>query len=133
MTLPVGASRGTLSHATAKPRRPMTPSKRPAVRRPCRRRAMCDSISCAKDFTLMELQGQASHRGYAMAALLVSLGVMAVLMTAALPVWRQEMQREKEAELVFRGESYARAIARFQRKMGPGVYPATLDILVEQR
>ncbi len=68
-----------------------------------------------------------------MAALLVALGVMAVLMSAALPVWRHEMQREKEAELIFRGESYARAIALYQRKAGPGVLPPTIDALVQGR
>ena len=68
-----------------------------------------------------------------MAALLVAVGVMAVLMSAALPVWRHQAQREKEAELVFRGEQYARAIGLYQRKMGPGTYPPTIDVLVQQR
>jgi type II secretory pathway pseudopilin PulG len=87
----------------------------------------------------MYLEGQgAPHRdaandGYAMAALLVTMGVMAVLMSAALPVWRHQAQREKEAELIFRGEQYARAIGLYQRKMGPGNYPPSVDILVSQR
>src|SRR5262245_43731463 len=71
--------------------------------------------------------------GYAMAALLVAMGVMAVLMTAAMPVWKQMSQREKEAELVFRGEQYARAIGLFQRKAGPGTLPPNLDVLIQQR
>jgi type II secretory pathway pseudopilin PulG len=73
------------------------------------------------------------HAGYAMASLLVALGVMSVLMSAALPVWRRQAQREKEAELIFRGEQYARAIALYQRKMGPGTYPPSIDVLVQQR
>jgi len=68
-----------------------------------------------------------------MAALLVSLAVMAVLMSLALPVWRHQAIREKEAELVFRGEQYARAIALYQRKLGPGSLPPSIDILVEQK
>jgi type II secretory pathway pseudopilin PulG len=68
-----------------------------------------------------------------MAALLVSVGVMTLLMSVAMPVWRHEMQREKEAELVFRGEQYARAINLYQRKMGPGNFPPNVDILVQQR
>jgi type II secretory pathway pseudopilin PulG len=68
-----------------------------------------------------------------MAALLVSVGVMMLLMSVAMPVWRHEIQREKEAELVFRGEQYARAINLYQRKMGPGNFPPTVDILVQQR
>ena len=55
-----------------------------------------------------------------MAALLVALAVMAVLMSVAMPVWRQEAQREKEAELVFRGEQYARAIALYRTKNSTG-------------
>ena len=51
-----------------------------------------------------------------MAALLVALAVMAILMAVAMPVWRQQAQREKEAELVFRGEQYARAIALYSFK-----------------
>jgi len=68
-----------------------------------------------------------------MAVLLVGLSVMAVMMTVAMPVWKQTTQREKEAELVFRGEQYARAIGLFQRKNGPGTLPPSIDLLVDQR
>jgi type II secretory pathway pseudopilin PulG len=78
----------------------------------------------------MNLRGQ---HGYAMAALLISLSIMALLMTAVMPVWKQMSQREKEAELVFRGQQYVHAIGLFQRKSGPGVYPPSFDVLVEQR
>ena len=54
-----------------------------------------------------------------MAALLVSLAVMSVLMSAALPAWRHQAQREKEAELVFRGEQYVRAIPPLGNENGP--------------
>ncbi|MGC4082068.1 MAG: type II secretion system protein [Vicinamibacterales bacterium] len=78
----------------------------------------------------MQLRGQ---HGYAMAALLVGMAVAAVLMTAVLPTWRQMVRREKEAELVFRGQQYVRAIALFQKKSGPGVLPPDLDTLVNGR
>ena len=68
-----------------------------------------------------------------MAALLVALAVMAVLASAAMPPWKQMAQREKEAELIFRGQQYARAIGLFQRRAGPGVNPPNLDVLVQQR
>lgn len=83
----------------------------------------------------MSLQGQGRtgrDEGYALAALLVSLGVMAVMMSVALPVWRQQTQREKEGELIFRGEQYARAIGLYQRKFA-GAFPPSIDLLVEQR
>lgn len=68
-----------------------------------------------------------------MAALLVAMGVMAILMTAAMPVWKQMAQREKETELVFRGQQYVHAIQLFQRRSGPGTYPPSIDFLVQQK
>jgi len=68
-----------------------------------------------------------------MAALLVMLAVMLVLMSAALPAWRFQARREKEAELVFRGEQIARSIYLYQRKNGPGAFPPSLDVLVQGR
>jgi type II secretory pathway pseudopilin PulG len=73
-----------------------------------------------------------SERGYAMAALLVAMSVMAVLMSALLPVWTHMATREKEEELIFRGQQYARAIGLFQRKFA-NTAPPTIDVLVEQR
>jgi type II secretory pathway pseudopilin PulG len=67
-----------------------------------------------------------------MAVLLVAISVMAVMMTVAMPVWKQMSQREKEAELVFRGQQYARAIELMQRKM-PGALPPNVDLLVKQK
>lgn len=70
--------------------------------------------------------------GYALAALLAGLAVMGILTSAALPVWRQAAQRERELELVFRGEQYVRAIDLYQRVYA-GAYPPDVDTLVEQR
>jgi type II secretory pathway pseudopilin PulG len=64
--------------------------------------------------------------------LLVGIAVMSILMSVAMPVWKQAVQREKEQELVFRGEQYARAIGLFQRKFA-GAFPPSIDVLVEQR
>ena len=67
-----------------------------------------------------------------MAALLVAMSIMAVMMTVAMPVWKQTAQREKEEELVFRGLQYVHAIGMFQRKFA-NAYPPNFDVLVEQR
>jgi type II secretory pathway pseudopilin PulG len=67
-----------------------------------------------------------------MAALLVGLSVMAVLMSMALPVWSHMVRREKEEELIWRGQQYARAIGLFQRRYA-NTFPPTIDVLVEQR
>lgn len=66
-----------------------------------------------------------------MVSLLVGLSIMAIMMTVVMPTWRLAAQREKEAELVFRGQQYARAIGLFQKKSGPGVLPPNVDVLVE--
>ena len=70
--------------------------------------------------------------GFAMGALLVSLFVMSLLMAMALPVWHHAAQREREAELIFRGEQYARAIALWQRQR-PGSVPQDIETLIEER
>jgi type II secretory pathway pseudopilin PulG len=74
--------------------------------------------------------------GYAMMALLVMMAVMAIMMTAAVPVWKTSATREKEAELIFRGQQYARAIGLYQRSPrggGPGSLPPSIDLLVDQK
>ena len=68
--------------------------------------------------------------GFVMVALLVSIAVAAVWMGTLLPSWRQQAIREREAELAFRGESYARAIYLYRQKTGN--LPPTVDILVQQ-
>jgi len=86
----------------------------------------------------MNLAGQVHNaaktgeRGYAMAALVVAIAIMAIMMTAVMPVWKQAAQREKEEELVFRGLQYAHAIGLYQRKFA-NAYPPNVDLLVEQR
>ena len=75
---------------------------------------------------------RSAQAGYAMAALLVAMSVMAIMMSVAMPTWSQMIRRENEAELVFRGEQYARAINQYQRKFA-NASPASLDVLIEQR
>ena len=67
-----------------------------------------------------------------MAALLVVLAVMSIMLSMALPVWHHAARREREAELIFRGEQYARAIMLYQRRT-PGAYPPDLETLVDGR
>jgi type II secretory pathway pseudopilin PulG len=74
----------------------------------------------------------ADERGYLMVALLVAMSVMAIMMSAAMPAWHTMVQREKEAELVFRGEQIARAIGLYQRRFANAPAPS-IDFLVEQR
>jgi type II secretory pathway pseudopilin PulG len=64
--------------------------------------------------------------------LLVAVSVIGIALTAAVPAWRHQAQREQEAELVFRGEQYARAIALYARRTN-GALPPNLDVLVDAR
>jgi type II secretory pathway pseudopilin PulG len=73
-----------------------------------------------------------NERGYAMAALLVALSVMALLLTVAMPTYKQMARREKEEELVFRGQQYARALRLFAMKYANAA-PPNIDVLIEQR
>lgn len=70
--------------------------------------------------------------GYAMVALLVGMAVMGVLLSVAMQSWRTVVQREKEEELIFRGQQYARAIGLYQRKFA-NAFPPTIELLVEQK
>jgi type II secretory pathway pseudopilin PulG len=79
-----------------------------------------------------EGRGRSGVRGYAMVALLVAMSVMAIALSTALPVFSTMARREREAELVFRGEQYARAIGMFQRRYGNAL-PPTVEVLVNER
>jgi type II secretory pathway pseudopilin PulG len=79
----------------------------------------------------MQLAQETSRgeRGFAMAALLVAMAVMAVVMSALLPVWRTLSIREKEEELIFRGRQYDRAVQLYRKKTSAPGAPS-LDVLV---
>src|SRR5262252_4385569 len=127
---PLGASSGTFSHATVRRAHKASRARRALKRR----RGIMKTISI---LIPMDLAGQAKRRsnrqsGYAMAALLVAMTIMAIMLTVAMPVWKQASTREKEEELVFRGKQYVHAIGLFQRKFA-NAYPPNVDVLVEQR
>jgi type II secretory pathway pseudopilin PulG len=65
-----------------------------------------------------------SGRGYTLVAVLVGMTVMAILIAAVLPLASAEAQRDKEAELIFRGLQYAEGIRNFRKHYGR--YPTTL-------
>ena len=67
-----------------------------------------------------------------MAALLVAMGVMAIVLSTTLPVFSTMAKRERETELIFRGQQYARAVSLFQRKYGNAL-PPDIDVLLNER
>ena len=66
-----------------------------------------------------------------MVALLMGMAVAAMYMSAALPAWRQQAQREKEEELIFRGRA-VRARDHAVSGQEPHANPPDIDILVSQ-
>jgi type II secretory pathway pseudopilin PulG len=67
-----------------------------------------------------------------MAALLIAMSITAIMMTVAMPAWKQLVQREKEEELVFRGQQYIHAITLYGRKFA-NTQPPSIDVLVNQK
>ena len=85
----------------------------------------------------MHLEGQYERRarpdaGYAMAVLLAGIAIMGIVWTMVVPVWKQQIQREKEAELIFRAGQYARAVALYQRKYA-NAFPPNVDVLLKEK
>jgi len=70
-------------------------------------------------------------RGYTLVALIIGMTVMAILIAAVLPLASAEAQRDKEAELIFRGFQYAEGIRTFRKRYGR--YPNTLKEMYEVR
>ncbi len=68
--------------------------------------------------------------GYVLFGVLVGVTLMGIGLTAAVTLWSRVVQRDREAELIFRGEAVVRALERFQQDR-PGTLPETLDELVE--
>ena len=85
----------------------------------------------------MYLAGQHERRarpdaGYAMAVLLAGIAIMGIVWTLVVPVWKQAVQREKEAELIFRAGQYARAVALYQRKYA-NAFPPSVEVLLREK
>jgi type II secretory pathway pseudopilin PulG len=78
-----------------------------------------------------------SEEGYTLVALLAVMTVLALFAMAAAPGIRQQSQREREMEAIFRGEQVAEAIRVYysyqQRRVGNGdaALPTSIDQLLE--
>ena len=74
------------------------------------------------------------EHGYALVALLVVMSLMALLALAAAPQVRQQAQREREKEAIFRGEQVAAAIRlyyQYRGNQGVNSLPTSMDQLLE--
>jgi type II secretory pathway pseudopilin PulG len=69
------------------------------------------------------------QQGYNMVMLMIAITVLNILVAIALPMWSQEIQRDKEEELISRGFQYVEAIRVFQNRFQRP--PVRLEELIE--
>jgi type II secretory pathway pseudopilin PulG len=72
------------------------------------------------------------RKGYTLLILLFAVSIVSIGLIVAVPVWQTQIQREKEEELIFRGNQYVEAVRLYQLKK-PGAYPETLEELVDEK
>ena len=70
---------------------------------------------------LVSADPRRTDAGYTMVMFVIILALMAIMMGAAVQSVAFQMQREREAELVFRGEQYMEAIRRHAPDADPPV------------
>lgn len=77
----------------------------------------------------------AGQRGLTYLGVLIAVAVIGVVLAAVGQLWSAQVQRERERELLFIGDQYRVAFARYVAATPPGKarYPRTLDELVEDR
>ena len=71
------------------------------------------------------------ERGVLLISLLVGMTVMIILLTASAQSWTTIMQRERELELIFRGNQYIIALQQYAHEHG-GAYPMELEDLIKE-
>ncbi len=70
--------------------------------------------------------------GYILIILMIVVFIMCIGFLVAIPIWKTQMQREKEEELIFRGKQYVEAIRLYQMKY-PGSFAKSLEELLEEK
>ncbi|HEX8775767.1 MAG TPA: hypothetical protein VF735_19500 [Pyrinomonadaceae bacterium] len=70
------------------------------------------------------------EEGYMLVALIALMTIIALMLITAAPNIRQQSQREREIEAIFRGEEVAQAIRLYARYSG-GQLPTSMDQLLE--
>ena len=71
---------------------------------------------------------RSSTAGYALIVVMIAVTVLAISLLTVVPSTYQESRREKEEELIFRGNQYARAVYLFQQQFHR--YPASIKELL---
>ncbi len=71
--------------------------------------------------------GKRTDSGYMLLVLMLAVAVLMITMTGVVRNYRRSVQRDREVEMIHRGEQYARAVQRFYRKNGR--YPVSMEQL----
>lgn len=89
------------------------------------------SMSTSGPFTARRRVRRLGERGVLLVSLLVGMTVMIILLTASVQSWTTIMQRERELELIFRGNQYIIALQQYAKEHG-GAYPMELKELLKE-
>ncbi len=77
---------------------------------------------------------KARMRGFTYVALLAAIVIIGIALGSAGKYWQNVMLREKEEELLFRGNQYRSAIERYYFAKAPNAYPQSIeDLLTDNR
>jgi type II secretory pathway pseudopilin PulG len=71
----------------------------------------------------------ASEEGFLLVAMICAVALILIFLAVAAPSVAKDLQREREIEMVHRGNQYVRAIRMYYRKNGS--YPGSIDVLVK--
>jgi type II secretory pathway pseudopilin PulG len=75
------------------------------------------------------MKKHSKEAGFSLAALIFFAAAASIVAAAAVPAYQMQAKREREKELMFRGQEYTRAIQKYQRKFG--AYPTSIDQLLQ--
>ena len=75
----------------------------------------------------LKRRASTSEEGYILIIFLVVLTLMMIALTAAAPRMAQQIKRDREIEMIHRGDQYSRAIKRYYKKFGR--YPGRIEDL----
>ncbi len=85
-----------------------------------------------QEFSIFNFQFSISgggEGGYTLVIVVLTIAIMSIMMTVAVQTVEFQMRREREAELIFRGEQYVEAIRVFKARYGR--YPVRLEEMWE--
>ncbi len=74
----------------------------------------------------------AGRSGFTFLVVMFSIVLIGLSLAAAVQQWTTVMKREREAELLFRGDQIRVAIGKYYQTTGIGAYPRRLEDLIKQ-